>query len=129
MVKRAVFVSSAFVLSACCTAEVGCDDFLRLRFDRATSLGYHVEVRSMNDSLLASNDCPGTDGCDATSISVRGFHDAQIIVRVTEPTFVSVDTVVPVYSADNPIHGCSVACVNGDVTVRLATRPATMSRH
>ena len=70
----------------------------------------------MQDSVLASVDCSqGSSQCNASTVWLYGIQNEQVVLRVTEATVVSVDTVAPKYESPNQ---CA-HCLNGNATMRL----------
>ena len=111
-------IAMGLFVSGCCNGDVLCVGGLNVQFSRAVALPYRVEARSLQDSLLASADCVQvTANCSATNVSLVGVRDQKLVLRVSEASLVSVDTISPLYQSLN--KGCG-SCFRGDATMRMA---------
>lgn len=120
--KVLLVLALALDLAACCgygdTLFI-CGNPVTLHFNRAAAIPFRVELRSLRDSVVASRDCSTSTDCDPANPVISGGGDTVFVVRVTEPTRFSVDTVRPTYqTVDEGL--CRPRCLKGDAAVRLS---------
>ena len=108
-------MSSCF--SACCNGDLLCIGRLTVSFSQPATLPYHIEARSLQDSLLASVDCGNAPGCSPTSVELSEVSADRVVLRLTEAALVTTDTVSPTYRYESP-KACA-SCYNGTVTMTL----------
>jgi hypothetical protein len=113
----------AVVLLAACNpvvqvcTEIGCDDALVVRLDRAPAGAYRVEA-IVPGAAPAVFECGAGETCPAAYFP--GLVAERVTIRVTTSAGVRTQEFTPAYAAEYPNgRGCPAACRKATVTVQL----------
>lgn len=114
----------AVVLLAACNpvvqmcTEMGCDDALVVRFDRAPAGAYRVEAITAPGAAPAVFECGAGETCPAAYFP--GLVAERVTIRVTTSAGVRTQEFTPDYEPEYPNgRSCPAACQQATVTVQL----------